>query len=89
MQSHSMKVLLREKIQRHEDGSIEHWRDVVGFEGFYRVSDRGRVKSTVRRVKTSNGKIGRTVPGKMLLIFGGADGRLYANLGKDNRICLA
>jgi hypothetical protein len=32
---------MNERKQIHSDGSIEYWRDVSGFEGSYRVSDRG------------------------------------------------
>ncbi len=48
--NHSIRRLLNEKVQIHEDGSKERWRDVVGYQGFYRVSDRGRVESVSRRV---------------------------------------
>ena len=33
----------------------ENWRDVVGYEGIYEVSDRGRVRSLDRIVKANNG----------------------------------
>jgi hypothetical protein len=33
----------------------EEWRPVVGWEGFYEVSDRGRVRSVARTVMRSNG----------------------------------
>ena len=32
------------------DQSIERWRPVVGYEGFYEVSDHGRVRSVDRQV---------------------------------------
>jgi len=34
---------------------IEEWKDVVGYEGIYMVSDLGRVKSLSRSVKKDNG----------------------------------
>lgn len=37
-----------ERKQVHPDGTIEYWRDVPGYEGYYRVSDLGRVKSLGR-----------------------------------------
>lgn len=43
-----MAGILNEKIKTHSDGSVERWRDIPGYEGFYRVSDWGRVK-TVKR----------------------------------------
>ena len=33
----------------------EQWRPVVGYEGLYEVSNKGRVKSLARTVKTKNG----------------------------------
>lgn len=32
----------------------EVWRDVVGYEGIYQVSDKGRVKSLPRRMRKSH-----------------------------------
>jgi hypothetical protein len=37
--------------------SLEVWKDVLGYEGFYQVSDKGRVKSVDRRVVYSNGRV--------------------------------
>ena len=42
----------------------EEWRDVVGYEGLYRVSDQGRVKSLERKVPKRNGE--RTVKERIL-----------------------
>ncbi len=36
---------------------VEEWRPVVGYEGLYEISDRGRVRSAVLRSKTHPGKI--------------------------------
>lgn len=33
----------------------EEWRDIVGYEGLYQVSNFGRVKSTERYIKSGNG----------------------------------
>ena len=41
---------VNERIQIHPDGSREYWRDVPGYKGMYRVSDRGRVKSLGRHI---------------------------------------
>ena len=35
------------------DATHEHWRDVVGYEGSYQVSDHGRVRSVARPIATS------------------------------------
>ena len=46
------------------DPTIETWKPVVGWEGLYSVSDRGRVRSEDRTVHYSSGRI-RTVRGKI------------------------
>jgi hypothetical protein len=46
----------------YPDNERESWRDVVGFEGLYRVSDRGRVQSLERRRLGDH----KTVPAKIL-----------------------
>jgi len=79
-----LKWKLNERIQRHADGTIERWRDIPGFVGYYRVSDMGRVKSITRRVKYKDGRQ-RTVPGKIRPVFSAEDGRKYVNLGKKNK----
>ncbi len=37
--------------------SMEIWKDIKGYEGFYQISNYGQVKSMNRSVKYSNGKI--------------------------------
>ena len=39
------------------DASNETWRDIVGYEGLYEVSDLGRVRNVVRRNGTFPGRI--------------------------------
>ena len=43
----------------------EQWKPVVGYEGFYEVSNLARVRSVKRRVLTNHGAY-RTVPSKIL-----------------------
>ena len=59
----------------------EIWRDIVGYEGLYQVSNLGRVKSVARQVayKIPNGRM-RSVPEKELKISGA---RVILN--KNNR----
>jgi hypothetical protein len=46
---------------------METWRPVVGYEGFYEVSDLGRVRSTTRPIRTSrNPTLSQTLRGKVL-----------------------
>jgi hypothetical protein len=48
--SDNLAVLLHQRIQTHPDGSKERWRDVPHCVGYWRVSDRGRVKALTRKV---------------------------------------
>jgi hypothetical protein len=56
----------------------EVWKDIPGFEGLYAISNKMRVKSLQRIVKTSKGQ--RTAPEKVINTSGG-----YASLNKDNK----
>lgn len=40
-----------------QDLEGEIWKDIIGFEGYYQVSNMGRVKSLFRVVNKSNGRI--------------------------------
>ena len=61
--------------------SIEQWKDIPGYEGLYKVSDLGRVKS-LNRINP----YGRFVKGKILkLIRNGKYGHLMTHLCKNNR----
>lgn len=64
----------------------EHWKPVKGYEGQYEVSDKGRVRSLDRYVKTANkrSKTGKYfVEGKIRKPFVGHDGYLRMALNKD------
>lgn len=56
----------------------ERWLPVVGFEGWYSVSDRGRVRSEDRVVTLSDG-VARCIRGQLLAPFpqSGKEGRRY------------
>jgi hypothetical protein len=59
--------------------TTEEWRPVVGFEGYYEVSDQGRVRSVPRVVRCANG-VHRRLPGVILAPRPRADGHLDASL---------
>lgn len=48
-----------------EQPDKERWKDVVGYEGLYQVSNLGRVKSVDRLTTDKNGRT-YTVKGKIL-----------------------
>ena len=54
---------------------VEIWKDVVGFEGLYQVSDLGRVRSLPRN----------TTKGKILALGVGARGRLLCRFSKEGK----
>lgn len=59
----------------------ESWKPVVGFEGLYEVSDRGRVRSLERAVRIVNGMApARRVPAKVLSPGVNTSGYLHVTL---------
>ncbi len=80
--NNKLRHKLNQKKQRHFDGSIELWRDVPGYEGYYRVSDRGRVKSVSRNVYAGKGsykKLAGSLKKLTILTNGYAVVQLYKN----------
>ena len=61
----------------------EEWRDVVGYEGLYQVSELGNIRSLPRLAMRSNGKP-LTINGKILSPGTDPKGYLRACLGKHN-----
>ena len=61
----------------------EIWKDVEGYEGFYQVSNLGRVRSIDHKVKTKGGTT-RLSPGRILAQKLTKNGRYQVNLSKDN-----
>ena len=59
----------------------EEWRSVVGYEGYYEVSNLGRVRS-LDRVVNSKGGI-RTIPGRIIRLRHNKQGYNIATLVKD------
>jgi hypothetical protein len=66
---------------------MENWKPVKGYEGFYEVSDRGRIKSTTREVKTGiNFNETRISKGKMLKLAKKRTGYLCFDASKENKV---
>lgn len=78
----NLAVLLNESIEIHEDGTAERWRDVPGYEGLYRISDWGRIKSLDKMVLCCHGAF-RTIKGRMRIPHVGPQGHLGISITKN------
>jgi hypothetical protein len=71
-----------------EELNNEVWRDVIGYEGLYQVSNLGRVKSLDRMVSWRG--VERPLKGKILepnMIYGYCNVRLYSNgMAKNKKV---
>ena len=61
---------------------MELWRDVIGYEGYYQVSDDGRVRSMVRLTPTATAAGVRT-PWRVLRYGRNNQGRLQVTLSRE------
>ena len=59
---------------------MEEWRDIVGYEGIYQVSNWGRVKSLPRKIKNQYGKEERMMTQRL-----DKDGYKRVGLNKDGK----
>ena len=62
----------------------EIWKDIEGYEGYYQISNMGRVKSLERTVWKGKGY--RIVPEKILEGVDNGHGYLQVNLSKDGKV---
>lgn len=58
---------------------MENWKEVIGFEGFYEISNKGNIRS-LNRTETTKAGWKRERKGRALSCFTGRDGRIYADL---------
>ena len=65
--------------------NIEIWKDVENYEGFYQVSNLGRVKSLERDVFLPNGIVNRHIEEKILVPILNAYGYSFVNLHKNGK----
>ena len=63
----------------------EEWKPVVGYEGYYEVSNLGRVRSVERLVVSKTGRR-RVFPSVVLSLYANCYGRMLVGLWRDNRI---
>ena len=73
------------KCEIYNDSMQEEWRDVIGFEGFYQVSNYGGIRSVnhFSRNNTNGGK--RMVPGKVIKPYRAGAGYAYVTLSKNEK----
>ena len=62
---------------------MEEWRDIKGYEGYYQISNMGRVKSLERTVRCGRGY--KTIPEKIRKGKDNSYGYLQVGLSKDGR----
>lgn len=74
--------LRRAEIIKRESKMVE-WKDVVGFEGLYRVSSDGRVEGLDRVIKRIDGRA-YTVKGRKMTIRKNDDGYSIVKLSKND-----
>lgn len=63
--------------------TLEHWKPVLGFEGFYEVSSHGRVRSLprIRKARRRNGtEFTMRMDGRLLILCLNKDGYLQGNM---------
>lgn len=63
----------------------EIWKDIEGYEGIYQISNLGRVKSLIRVIKRSDGKI-KTFKERILKPALNTFGYPYVNLSKQGKV---
>lgn len=63
---------------------MEQWKDIEGFEGYYQVSNLGRIMSLDREVDGKSGGV-RIIKGKVLKPDVNRGGYLQINLSKGNK----
>lgn len=63
---------------------METWKDIVGYESLYRVSDLGNVRSHARQVRTRWGGL-RIAPGKSVAVAVHHGGYVICGLMKDGK----
>ena len=67
---------------------MEKWKDIKGHEGFYQISDKGRLRSLGREVVDKNGIINR-YKGKILKTHANKFGYLHCSLYKSSKVTCA
>lgn len=64
---------------------IEEWRDIEEYEGYYQISNKGRVKSLARSMIMKDGR-GKTLKERILKLSYDQDGYVLYGLSKYNKV---
>ena len=64
---------------------MEEWKDIKGYEGLYKVSNKGRVKSVERKVWNSGNQSYNTIKERILKPLNNRDGYVKVRLCKDGK----
>ena len=78
------------KLRITDDLGFEVWQDIEGFEGYYKVSNTGKVSGVDRRIWSDKRQYYINIKGKELKRWLNGGGYFQVNLHKDNKmhICL-
>lgn len=63
----------------------EIWKDINGYEGYYQVSNLGRIRSLSRKVYDRKGKFNRTMNGRIINTFKTKEGYHRVQLCKNGK----
>lgn len=64
----------------------EIWKDVNGYEGYYKVSNFGKIKSCLRIVKHGLGNADRTIKSRIIKPYNDNHGYHMVSLSKDGKV---
>lgn len=68
------------------NASDEIWKDIAGYEGFYKVSNNGNVKSCERIVNHGLGNADRTIKSRIIKPYNDNHGYHMVSLSKDGKV---
>ena len=63
----------------------EIWKDVIGYEGLYQISDNGKLRSTERTIKYPDGYSDRLFKSKELSLNVSKNGYIYFDLYRNQK----
>lgn len=83
-EDHRIIPCAAEQTEIHDDGTVERWRPVVGWENDYQISDHGRIRSIDRLINDGKGGL-RKMKGRILRGYVSAGGYHQINFFRNAR----